>query len=105
MRIVFLDKTLICQDCGKEFVWPAGEQEFFAVMGFENTPKRCPECRKQRRYGRRPPVQYETICAKCGEKTVVPFIPTQGRPVYCRDCLEAMQGVFTEDQPQPGTAA
>ncbi|MGQ9667432.1 MAG: zinc-ribbon domain containing protein, partial [Anaerolineae bacterium] len=38
MRIVFLDKTLVCEDCGKEFTWPAGEQEFFAVMGFDNIP-------------------------------------------------------------------
>ena len=25
---MFEDKTLVCKDCGKEFVWTAGEQEF-----------------------------------------------------------------------------
>ena len=40
------DKTLVCMDCGKEFIWTAGEQEFYAQKGFENEPKRCPECRK-----------------------------------------------------------
>ena len=27
---MFEDKTLVCKDCGKEFVWTAGEQEFYA---------------------------------------------------------------------------
>lgn len=40
------DKTLVCKDCGKEFVWTAGEQEFYAAKGFTNAPVRCPECRK-----------------------------------------------------------
>lgn len=43
---MFDDKALICQECGKEFVWTAGEQEFYASKGFTNEPKRCPECRK-----------------------------------------------------------
>ena len=33
---MFEDKTLVCKDCGKEFVWTAGEQEFYASRGFEN---------------------------------------------------------------------
>jgi len=43
------DKRIICQDCGKEFTWTVGEQEFFKAKGFENQPKHCPECRKARR--------------------------------------------------------
>ena len=31
---MFEDKTLVCKDCGKEFVWTAGEQEFYASRGF-----------------------------------------------------------------------
>ena len=31
----------VCKDCGKEFVWTAGEQEFYASRGFENQPQRC----------------------------------------------------------------
>lgn len=106
MRIVFLDKTLVCEECGKEFIWPAGEQEFFAVMGFDNIPKRCPDCRKQRRYRhRRPPVMYETTCAQCGEITVVPFVPTQGRPVYCRSCLEMMKEGSPGGENRPSAVA
>ena len=33
---MFEDKTLVCKDCGKEFVWTAGEQEFYASRGVEN---------------------------------------------------------------------
>ncbi|WP_238882185.1 zinc-ribbon domain-containing protein [Clostridium sp. YIM B02551] len=43
------DKTLVCKDCGKEFVFTVGEQEFFKEKGFENDPVRCPECRKARK--------------------------------------------------------
>ena len=38
------DKTLKCQDCGKDFIFTAREQEFYAQKGFSE-PKRCKECR------------------------------------------------------------
>jgi predicted N-acetyltransferase YhbS len=47
------DKTLVCQDCGKEFVFTVGEQEFYKEKGFENEPKRCKECRDKRKAERR----------------------------------------------------
>lgn len=47
------DKNLTCKDCGNEFVWTAGEQEFYAQKGFDNEPQRCPECRKARKNQRR----------------------------------------------------
>ncbi|HTD47537.1 MAG TPA: zinc-ribbon domain-containing protein, partial [bacterium] len=37
----FVDKTLHCLDCGKEFVFTAGEQEFYQKKGFTNEPLRC----------------------------------------------------------------
>ena len=48
---MFEDKTLVCKDCGKEFVWTAGEQEFYASRGFENQPQRCKPCRDARKNG------------------------------------------------------
>ena len=42
----FEDKSLPCSDCGAEFTFSAGEQEFFQNKGFTNEPKRCPECRR-----------------------------------------------------------
>lgn len=43
------DKKIICKDCGKEFIFTEGEQEFYKEKGFENDPVRCPECRKTRK--------------------------------------------------------
>jgi DNA replicative helicase MCM subunit Mcm2 (Cdc46/Mcm family) len=46
------DKTLVCKDCGNEFVFTEGEQQFYAEKGFTNEPTRCKECRtnKKARY-------------------------------------------------------
>ena len=38
---MYQDKTLTCKDCGQEFVFTAGEQEFYAEKGFQNEPTRC----------------------------------------------------------------
>ena len=46
---MYEDKNLVCEECSKEFVFSAGEQEFYAQKGLVNIPKRCPECRKARR--------------------------------------------------------
>lgn len=38
--------------------------------------------------GARPQREFhEAVCAECGATTTVPFKPTQGRPVLCRDCF------------------
>ena len=37
----------------------------------------------------RPPRQmYKVTCSDCGKETEVPFKPTEGREVYCRDCYQ-----------------
>ncbi|GAA0077916.1 zinc-ribbon domain-containing protein [Clostridium weizhouense] len=46
------DKTLVCKDCGKEFVFTVGEQEFYKEKGFDNEPVRCPDCRRARKQQR-----------------------------------------------------
>ena len=48
------DKTLVCQDCGSEFVFTVGEQEFYKEKGFDNEPKRCKMCRDKKKQERRP---------------------------------------------------
>ena len=89
----FQDKTLVCKDCGKEFVFSAGEQAFYAEKGFENEPARCHECRDKRRReregGKEQRQMYAVECAECGKETQVPFEPKGDRPVYCRDCFNA----------------
>lgn len=88
----FRDKTLVCKECGKEFVFSAGEQEFYQERGFQNEPKRCKECRdrfKASRQGSRP--TYNTTCAACGGEARVPFEPREDRPVYCSECFAKMR--------------
>ena len=43
------DKTLVCRECGTEFVFSASEQEFYEEKGFTNEPGRCPGCRQARK--------------------------------------------------------
>ena len=45
---MYEDKTLVCKECGNEFVFTAGEQEFYAEKGFVNEPQRCKACRDAR---------------------------------------------------------
>ncbi len=45
----YADKTLTCRDCGQQFTFTAGEQEFFDQKGFTNAPTRCPDCRAARK--------------------------------------------------------
>ena len=50
----YADKTLSCRECGQEFVWTAGEQEFYASRGLMHPPSRCPSCRRARKMGGAP---------------------------------------------------
>ena len=43
------DKTIVCKDCGSEFIFTEGEQAFYQEKGFTNDPVRFPECRKARK--------------------------------------------------------
>ena len=91
---MFEDKTLTCEGCGQEFVFTAGEQEFYAEKGFQNEPKRCKACRDQRKNEKKSKDSgelYTTVCANCGGEARVRFQPTEGRPVYCSDCFEKMR--------------
>jgi CxxC-x17-CxxC domain-containing protein len=92
------DKSLQCSDCGLEFAFTVGEQEFYASRGLQNEPKRCPECRRARKAGRYGNNSYESprqmfpvTCAECGTDTEVPFEPRGDKPVYCRDCYSKVK--------------
>jgi CxxC-x17-CxxC domain-containing protein len=108
----FADKTLTCRDCGTNFTFTAGEQEFHAQKGFTNEPGRCPDCRAQRRqqrdgyssggggggggyssgggYGGQREM-FSATCASCGKEARVPFEPRGDKPVYCSDCFRSQQ--------------
>ncbi len=95
------DLAIRCMDCGQDFVWTVGEQRFFYDKNLLNPPKRCKECKKEknrrleavvvkRTNGKRLRIEVRAQCAKCSVVTTVPFYPSQGRPVYCRDCFSQM---------------
>ncbi len=100
----YAEKTLTCRDCGQSFAFTASEQQFYADRGFQNEPSRCPECRADRKASgdrgsssrdrgfsssqSRDRQLVDVTCSACGKPTQVPFTPTEGRPVYCRDCFQ-----------------
>ena len=92
----YRDRVLKCTDCGSDFVFTAGEQHFYAEKGFRNEPKRCKICKGKRATGDSHHSGGEgahhsfttTVCSQCGKETTVPFKPTQGRPVFCRECFQ-----------------
>jgi CxxC-x17-CxxC domain-containing protein len=102
----FMDRLLTCADCGGQFIFTAGEQLFFFDKQFKNDPKRCKPCKSKRSTpgmtaepGSGPVAaglsrtETRTECSECGIETTVPFKPTQGRPVLCRQCFQAKRPV------------
>ncbi len=95
--MTFEDKNLKCKDCGQDFNFTAGEQEFYNEKGFENEPVRCRECRDAKKREREVLLggpqreMFETTCCECGKTTLIPFKPRYERPIYCRDCFVAQR--------------
>jgi CxxC-x17-CxxC domain-containing protein len=113
MDVQFVDRLLICSDCHSEFIFTAGEQLFFHDKQFKNDPKRCKPC-KSRRSGLSAAAagiaggpaaaglsrtETRTNCSECGVETTVPFKPTQGRPVLCRQCFQMKARAAAAAQP------
>ena len=100
------DQYIRCSDCGEEFVFTAGEQAFYREKGLTHAPTRCKSCRENRKAQRsdgggmggggarsRPASAgggsrelHAARCSNCGAETMVPFVPSAGRAVFCRDC-------------------
>ena len=100
---MFTDQLITCVDCGQQFTFTSGEQEFYAQKGFQNKPSRCPDCRAARKASRGsgggggggnfsssrgPREMFRTTCIRCGGPAEVPFQPRGDKPVYCRDCFQ-----------------
>ena len=107
------DRTLTCRDCNQAFTFTEGEQSFYEERGYTE-PQRCPNCRAARKaqrsddgysggggdnsgggtyggggggYSSGPREMHPATCSSCGKQTEVPFQPTAGKPVYCRECF------------------
>src|SRR5437660_11286003 len=107
------DKTLTCRDCGTNFTFTEGEQDFYGQKGYSERV-RCGDCRAAKRasrdsggsyssggygsysgggyggggggYARAERTMTQVVCANCGKDTEVPFVPRGDKPVYCSDC-------------------
>jgi CxxC-x17-CxxC domain-containing protein len=113
----YADKTMTCRDCGSQFVFTSGEQDFYAQKGFTNEPTRCSSCRQQRKAGggssrggyssygdrdsygarssRAPREMHTAVCASCGREAQVPFAPRGDKPVYCSDCFQQQRSSYS----------
>jgi CxxC-x17-CxxC domain-containing protein len=38
-----------------------------------------------------PTVWHESVCDRCGKNTKVPFLPEEGRGVFCKECLREIR--------------
>jgi CxxC-x17-CxxC domain-containing protein len=45
-----------------------------------------------RGFDRGPREMSKAVCTECGAECEVPFKPTEGKPVYCRDCWQKKRG-------------
>ena len=95
------DKTLTCNNCSQQFIWSAGEQEFYQQRGLQNAPGRCKDCRAARRsetrgggggYAGGERQMFTATCSSCGQEAKVPFQPRGDKPVYCSSCFEQQRG-------------
>ena len=87
---MYEDRTLACKDCGQDFVFTAGEQEFYAEKGFQNVPLRCKDCRSAKKQAiRESREMHVATCAECGGEAKVPFVPKNDRPILCSECFAA----------------
>jgi len=85
----------VCSDCGKDCEVP--------FKPTEGKPVRCKDCfaknrperssgSRDRNFGgndrsfRREREMHKAVCDKCKQECEVPFKPTEGKPVHCKDC-------------------
>lgn len=87
---MYQDKTLICKDCGQEFLFTAGEQEFYESRGLTNQPGRCKACRSAKK-GSQARQYHDAICSVCNGPARLPFVPKNDKPVYCSNCFTSQK--------------
>ncbi len=82
------DMNITCRQCGKQFAFTVGEQEFYKLKEL-TSPSRCPECRSTRK------TQItRQVCSHCGTEF------EKGASVYCTSCLASVHLEFELDGKQ-----
>ena len=100
------DRTCVCRDCGREFIFSAQQQKEFREERF-SAPTRCLDCHERRnarrRHSRGGDCEIHVApCSVCGKQANVPFKPSSDKPIYCANCFQ-MQ--MMKEKPQPSQKA
>ena len=53
-------------------------------MGFNNDGPR--QGGRRDNFNSEPREMHDAVCSECKQKCQVPFKPTEGKPVYCKEC-------------------
>lgn len=69
------DQTLVCRQCGKEFLFTQGERLFYERKGL-SLPHRCSHCRASKNSQSQP-----LVCSHCQSEL------EKGESVFCTACL------------------
>jgi hypothetical protein len=93
------DKELVCQDCGRKFIFTIDEQKKFGFRGWE-PPIRCQVCRRHKKIldlalNENVPItdqiKFVEICDGCGRKFFTKYKREEGEKVYCDDCWKEIK--------------
>ncbi len=75
-------RPIFCSNCFREQNNDGGSNSDFRRPGGDRD-------RGDSRRGGTPERQmHDAVCANCGKDCQIPFLPRDGRPVYCSDCFE-----------------
>jgi len=77
------DELLEAQDKPEDESEKESEEEEEEEESEEEAEEKPKEEKKVDSFNRE---MHKAVCADCGKECEVPFQPTEGRPVYCRDC-------------------
>jgi len=74
-------KSVRCQDCFRKSRPPrsGGSGRFGGRNNFS----------QRRSFNDGPREMHKAVCAECKQECEVPFKPTEGKPVYCKDCFQS----------------
>lgn len=84
--------SAICDECGKECqvpFKPTGEKPVYCSDCFERQPRQDSKRRDFPRRDFRDKEMYSAVCDKCGNQCEIPFKPTTGKPIFCKNCFES----------------
>ena len=84
-KIIITNSSLISLVCVRMYI----------MSDYKRDDRRGPRKNYDRKdFSRRGPPRemHKAVCDKCGNDCEVPFAPTSGKPIFCRDCFKKKDG-------------